>query len=145
MRQASDSATIVTEDPPMSSSQRSVYGSVVSSRNRNRLHKPHHSLDETHDLQADNAERPRRKLLKKTRQQQHSESPPEERISVTVSPKHLPSARISPCLLPFAQPPEQKRHGSSLSVTFVSIFAVCFSRTFLKSHCFLGSSYSAAR
>ncbi|KAG8737531.1 hypothetical protein FRC10_008080 [Ceratobasidium sp. 414] len=78
-------------------SQRSIYGSVMSSSwPRNRLHKAHRSLDETHDNN-DITKRPQRKLVKKSRQQQRSDSPPEERGSVT--------------------PPEQKPHSNSLPTT----------------------------
>ncbi|KAG8687737.1 hypothetical protein FRC08_011824 [Ceratobasidium sp. 394] len=95
---ASDSATIASEDPPLSMSQRSIYGSVMSSsRPRNRLHKAHHSLDETHDPQAqtnDITKRPQRKLVKKSRQHQRSDSSPEERGSITVNPISLP-----PCVV----------------------------------------------
>ncbi|QRW00638.1 transmembrane protein [Ceratobasidium sp. AG-Ba] len=101
-KKASDSATITTEDP-LSTSQRSVYGSVMSgSRSRNRLHKAHRSLDETNDPSGqvpngDVIKRPHRKLVKKSRQHQRSDSSPEETGSIT--------------------PPEQKPHSTSLPST----------------------------
>ncbi|KAG9126413.1 hypothetical protein FRC07_003517 [Ceratobasidium sp. 392] len=109
---ASDSSTILTEDPPMSTSQRSIYGSVISSsRTRNRLHKAHHSLDETHDPQLqhnDITKRPHRKLVKKSRQQQRSDSSPEERGSVT-PPEQKPPSTILPASL--RQSMEQPDYG----------------------------------
>ncbi|KAG9103076.1 hypothetical protein FRC06_000276 [Ceratobasidium sp. 370] len=73
---------------------------MSSSRPRNRLHKAHQSLDETHDPQVQNndiTKRPQRKLVKKSRQQQRSDSSPEERGSAT--------------------PPEQQPHSNSLPTT----------------------------
>ncbi|KAG8698800.1 hypothetical protein FRC09_007021, partial [Ceratobasidium sp. 395] len=113
MGQASDSSTIMTEDPPLSTSQRSIYGSVTSSsRPRNRLHKAHHSLDETHDPQMaqgnDITKRPHRKLVKKSRQQQRSDSSPEERGSVT-PPEQKPLSNSLPTTL--SRPMEQPNYG----------------------------------
>ncbi|CAE6516634.1 unnamed protein product [Rhizoctonia solani] len=75
-RELSDSATIVTVEPSMSPSQRSLYGSIISNRPRNRLQKPQQPPtsppDESHDAPDDTIKRPQRKLLKRFRlPQQH--------------------------------------------------------------------------
>ncbi|CEL51705.1 hypothetical protein RSOLAG1IB_00240 [Rhizoctonia solani AG-1 IB] len=97
-RELSDSSTIVTVEPSMSPSQRSLYGSIISSRPRNRLQKTHPppSPDENRDGPDATDKRPQRKLLKRLRQPLHRRtgSSPEATISIT--------------------PPEQKSHSTSL-------------------------------
>ncbi|CUA68201.1 hypothetical protein RSOLAG22IIIB_03440 [Rhizoctonia solani] len=98
-RELSDSATIITVEPSMSPSQRSLYGSITSNRPRNRLQKSPHSppspQDENHDTPND-TKRPQRRLLKRFRLPHHHRTGSlEEKTSVT-PPKQKPHSNSMP-------------------------------------------------
>ncbi|KAJ1309656.1 hypothetical protein OPQ81_006423 [Rhizoctonia solani] len=99
-RELSDSATIITVEPSMSPSQRSLYGSIISNRPRNRLQKPQHDPPsppgENRDAPNDTTKRPQRKLLKKFRLPHHQRTRSSEERTGMAPPEQKPLSSSLP-------------------------------------------------